>query len=198
MISEGQRRYALFGSAGTIVLLLACLASIALYKQAVPPFVEANTENISSADYEAAFLKWQESGIDSYEITIHSRNDDITLRVAGGGASVVVVRHLLDGQPIVESDMDAHSTRLRNMTVDRLFEIVRGTVEAHESNNLPQSDNEGRSLFYDLAVRFDPTAGYPVYIAQHQRVTRPSHEITWREVSLIPIEVKNFIVSEGR
>ncbi len=198
MISDSQRKYALLGSAGTIVLLLACLAGIVLYKQAVPPFVEANTKNVTSADYEAAFQKWQESGIENYEITIHSRNDDVTLRVTGGGASVVVVRHLLDGQPIVEEDMDAHSTGLRNMTVRRMFEMVQGTVAAHETDSLPQSDNEGRSIFYDLSVRFDPTSGYPVYIAQHRRVTRPSHEITWREVSLIPIEVKNFIVTEGR
>lgn len=198
MISDSQRKYALLGSAGTIVLLLACLASIGLYKQAVPPLVEANTKNISSADYEAAFQKWQESGIEDYEITIHSRNDDVTLRVAEAGTSVQVVRHLIDGQPIVEDDMDAHSTGLRNMTVQRMFELVRGTVEAHETDGLPQSDGEGRSIFYDLNVRFDPTSGYPVYISQHRRVTRPSHEVTWREVSLIPIEVENFIVTEGR
>ncbi|MDQ3703912.1 MAG: DUF6174 domain-containing protein [Chloroflexota bacterium] len=198
MISDSQRKYALLGSAGTIVLLLACLASIGLYKQAVPPFVEANTKNVTSADYEAAFQKWQESGIENYEITIHSRNDDVTLRVTDGGASVVVVRHLLDGQPIVEEDMDSHSTGLRNMTVQRMFDMVQGSVAAHETDSLPQSDDEGRSIFYDLNVRFDPTLGYPVYIAQHRRVTRPSHEITWREVSLIPIEVKNFVVTEGR
>ncbi|MDQ3930946.1 MAG: hypothetical protein M3328_17605, partial [Chloroflexota bacterium] len=165
---------------------------------AMPTNVEANTRNISSDDYEAAFLKWQQSGIDSYEITIHSRNDDVTLRVSNAGNSVQVVRHLLDGQPIVENDMDSYSSSLRNMTVERMFELVGGTVDAYERENLPSSDGEHRLLFYDLDVRFDPTAGYPVYIAEHRRVTRPSREITWREVSMTPLEVKNFTVSEGR
>ncbi|HEX8228802.1 MAG TPA: hypothetical protein VF826_05745 [Chloroflexia bacterium] len=198
MMSEGQRKYTLFGSAGVIVLIIACLASIGLYKLAVPLHVEANTRNISSADYEAAFLKWQERGIDSYEVTIHSRNDDVTLRVADDGRSVVVVRHLYVGQPIVENDMDSYSRTLRNMTVQQMFDMVRDIVEAYESDNLRQVDGEGRSIFYDLEVRFDPTYGYPVYIAEHQRVTRPSHEITWREVSLIAVEVKSFTASGGR
>ncbi|HEX8598414.1 MAG TPA: hypothetical protein VF952_07850 [Chloroflexia bacterium] len=198
MFRENERKSALFGSAGMLVLIIACVATIGLYKLSVPAHVDADTTSISYDDYKTAFLKWQESEIYSYEITLQGGDDEITLRVAEAGTSVEVLQHLYMGEPIDESEMDEYSVELRSMTVEYMFDLVRNTLEVYERDYLTRSADETYSFLYDLDVRFDPGVGYPVYMGEQQRVTRSSGEITWREVSWLPIVVKNFKVLDDR
>lgn len=198
MFRDNDRKSALFGSAGILVLIIACVATIGLYKLSVPAHVDADTTSISYDEYETAFLKWQASEIYSYEITLQSGDDEVTLRVAEAGTSVEVLQHLYMGEPIDESDMDEYSVELRSMTIEYMFDVVRNMLDAYERDYLDRSADETYSFFYDLEVRFDPGAGYPVYMGEHQRVTRSSGELTWREVSWLPLVVKNVKVLEDR
>lgn len=198
MFSENDRRNALLGSLTIIVMVAVCAASVFLYKLAVPEHVDADTMTVSYSDYEQAFLKWQASEIDNYEITLRAGDDDLILRVADAGTSIEVLQHFYKGEPIDELDMDDYSAELRTMSVEHMFEVLEGTIVQYEVHGLPPSRDESYTFFYDLTVRFDPTLGYPVYMGEHKRIIRPSREVTLREVYWIPIEVKDFKVLDAR
>ena len=198
MFSENDRRNALLGGLTIIVMVAVCAASVFLYKLAVPEHVDADTMTASYSDYEQAFLKWQESEIDNYEITLRGGDDDVILRVADAGTSVEVVQHFYKGEPIDDTDMDEYSAELRNMSVEHMFDVLQITLAQYEAGDLPRSLDESYTFFYDLTARFDPALGYPVYMGEHKRIIRPSREVTLREVYWIPVEVKDFKVLDAR
>ncbi len=198
MFSENDRKNALFGSAGILVLIVACVASIGLYKLAVPAHVDADTTNITYEDYEAAFLKWQESEIDDYEITLHGGADDVVLRVGDAGTSIEVLQHLHQKEPVDYLNMSEYSASLRELTVEYMFELAEGSIGAYERGSFPRSEDASYDFFYDFDARFHPELGYPVYLGEYKRISRPSREISWRERDWWPVEVKDFKVLDSR
>jgi hypothetical protein len=212
VFSENDRRNALLGSLTIFVMIFACAASIRLYKLAVPEHVDGDTVSFSQAAFEQALARWQAAGVQSYEMTIRSGDELVVLRVSDGGESVKVVQHLYDDRAIDEQRISPYSARLRTMTVEHLFAMAQGTdtgAPPTGANRAPGEDttyfydsdrrfDERLTYFYDFNMRFDERLGYPNYMSQYERTTRPSREITWRVNLRPPLEVKALTVLESR
>jgi hypothetical protein len=80
------------------------------------------------------------------------------------------------------------------MSVEQLFSMVDGALEAVASGSLPHSEEDDFQLFYDFEVRLDPTLGYPTQFAQYSRATRLPPEIIWRDSVEPVIKVTNLKV----
>ena len=197
MFSESNRRNALLGSIAIIAMIFACGASIRLYKLSVPEQVEHDTVSFSQAAYDEALEKWRSADVRSYELTVHSGDDDVVLRVSDGG-SIQVLQHLFRDRPIDENAMSKYSASLRTMTVEHLFALAADPLRGVRPSDKDHPLQARYTYFYDFHMRFDERLGYPTYMRHYERYTRPSREITWRVSLWPPVEVKDLKVLDSR
>jgi hypothetical protein len=193
MLTDDDRKNAIIASVAVLALVVVCVATIGFYKSVVAEHVDRNTINITEESYEQALAKWQAQHITDYEITVATGQSEATLRVTGGGANIDVIKQSYAGSEASLSSAPGELDELRQMTVERLFQLSRDALDDMESGAGPSRSEDGAfDYFYDYDIHLDGTHGYPRYFAEYQRVTKPSREITWRGALQPAIEVKDF------
>jgi hypothetical protein len=187
VFSESDRRNIVVGSVAVILMMIACVGTIQFFKSNIPEHVEGSTIDVTQSDYDQALQKWNARGVLEYELSIHSGDEDIILRVPGITSPVGVIQHLHSGSPVDENNLPRGSGRLRRLTVDILFGEIDRALDFDTTLGADQ-------LFYDYSARFHPEFGYPIFYSAYQRVTKPSREIIWRNTIHPPVEVTNLKV----
>jgi hypothetical protein len=184
------------GAIAIIVLASGCIFSIVLYKQAMPLQIERDTINITRQEYEQALALWEAQGAEQYELSWGTDDDHIVVRVTVGEDFPVVVRQVRHGKEIdlAKEGMPELSPEYQQLTVERLFSLVAQSLSHVEHGDLPRTDNTGSSVYYDFEVTLDPVLGYPKHFAAYQRLTKAAKEITWRQRTRQPIDLRGVTV----
>ncbi len=191
MFTSDDRKNAIIGAVSVLGLLLTCMVSILLYKSVVAEQVDRSTVNITEDDYRKALARWQASGITEYELKLDRNQAEVTLRVTGG-PNIQVISQSYRGAKVSDLEDIPEVTELQQFTVERLFDTVASSLHTVEAGASAGTNNPQGSYFYDYDIRFDPALGYPTYIMGYRRFTKPSREITWREIIEPAVEVKEF------
>jgi hypothetical protein len=192
MLTGNDRKNIVIASVIILALIVACAATIGLYKSAVAEHVDRDTINITRDSYAQALAKWQGQHLKQYQMTVSSDGGEVAMIVAGDGG-VQVLRQSYEGQNVAISDAPGNLGQLRQMTVEHMFQLALDALDKVQKGQSPTQSGDGKSdYFYDYDVHLDAALGYPTYFAEYRRVTRPSREITWREVVQPVIVVKDF------
>jgi hypothetical protein len=191
VFSDSDRRNIIVGSVVTLLLVVACVGSMALYRQAVPEQVERDTVNITEASYQSAVDKWVASNLSSYEMTVERGDYAVTLDVSDNGNTTRMVKHFYRG---TESRTDDPPEALVHMTVEKLFAQTHDALSKVTTGGLRSFVAGDTSTFYDFEVQFDPTLGYPTRITEYRRLTWVRKDITWRFLEQPDTTVRDFKV----
>jgi hypothetical protein len=194
MFTGNDRQNALRGAAALFGLIIACLLSVILYKQLVPENVEHDTINITREEYEAAVARWQASRPREYELTLERSDHEVTLRISNENSTTELVKWLYLGRKPDEENDPPIPVELLSMTVEELFVLVEDSLATVNSDALPREDEFQSMIFYDFEIELNETLGYPTHLAWFRRLTKPARELTWRQETEDPIEVKGLRV----
>src|SRR5437764_15296352 len=102
MLTNNDRKNAAIASLAILSLIVACAATIALYKLVVPEHVDRDTISITPEAYAQALEKWQAQHITGYQITVARGDGEATLRVTGG-TDIQVIKQVYKGREVSTS-----------------------------------------------------------------------------------------------
>ena len=195
-----MKRSFLQGLTGSVIALLAAVAlmlAIQAYKALVPTQIEHNTSNVTQADYDRSLAQWTGKNVGTYEMTIVDPRQELRLRVDTTKDKLYMLSHTVNG---ISESVDGLKVALTGVTartfqaytVDSIFESIRADMAATAlGSGAPAGTDTTR--FVDLTVQFDPSAGYPVHVVEHARITLNTKEITWRTTTK-DVQIKDFTI----
>jgi hypothetical protein len=128
--------------------------------------------NILREEYEEALGKWQASGIEEYEISVHTTahwSSKVVLRVSEKGKRILVVNPTTSAVSTPDPD---YASALEDDTVEGMFAYVERFLN---EDRVKQSGADTSTNFHmAYTVEFDPKFGYPISIS--------GYPATWQDV----------------
>lgn len=185
----------LIGSAVTLLVAMAFVLALQGYKVLVPAQVEHNTSNITQADYDQAFAKWDGQNISTYEFTVVAPKQELRMRVDRNTGDIYLLSHTVlglsrsvDGLKVPLSGVALRTFQV--YTPDAIYNSIQEDMVNTERETAQPGEN-ATTRYIDLNVQFDPALGYPAHVTESVRTTLDTKEITWR-TNANDLEIKDF------